>query len=119
MTIIEDRKRVAELLRHVRLGDMHVRDALLAFPDSTDDKSVMAAYHALVHYEADEDLRKRDKEYKEEQDLYLKSIADILLTGSPLPENIINSYEKFYNGSVLPEGKGFKNWIKSLFRFIT
>ena len=115
----ENRKLCARLINEVLAGRRITREALKRFPKSETDTSVIAVYHALIHYEADEELRKRDVEYKEEQDLYLKSLADILLTGNPLPENIINSYEEFYSGTVLPEGKGFKNWIKSLFRFIT
>lgn len=115
----DNRKFCGRLIQEVLAGRRITREALKRFPKSEDDKSVIAAYHALIHYEADEELRKRDIEYKEEQDLYLKSLADILLTGQPLPTNIINSYEEFYSGTVLPEGKGFKNWLKSLFRFIT
>lgn len=115
----ENRKICARLINEVLAGRRITREALKRFPKGDKDKSVIAAYHALIHYEADEELRKRDIEYKEEQDLYLKSLADILLTGQPLPTNIINSYEEFYSGTVLPEGKGFKNWLKSLFRFIT
>lgn len=118
MTIIEDRMKVAELLRHVRLGDMHVRDALLAFPDSTDDKSVMAAYHALVHYEADEDLRHRDELYKEEQDDYIEFLSYILDKGEDLPDNIIKSYERYYKSANIPHSQDTKGFLKSFFRFL-
>lgn len=119
MDLMSDRRICARLIKEVLAGRRITREALKLFPKSSDDKSVIAAYHALIHYEADEDLRKRDEEFKEEQDIYLNSLADILLTGNPLPENIINSYENFYAGTVLPEGKGFYNWLKSILRFIT
>ena len=115
----ENRKLCARLINEVLAGRRITREALKRFPKGDNDKSVIAAYHALIHYEADEDIRKRDAEYKEEQDLYLKSIAEILLTGQPLPTNIINSYEDFYAGTVLPAKPGFRNWVKSLLRFIT
>ncbi len=118
MTIIENRKRVAELLRHVRLGSMHVREALLSFPDSTDDKSVMAAYHALVHFEADEDLRHRDELYKEEQDDYIEFLSYILDKGEDLPDNIIRSYEQYYKAANIPYSKDAKGFLKSFFRFL-
>lgn len=116
---LENRRLCARLINDVLSGKRITREALLRFPKGDHDKSVIAAYHALIYYEADEDLRKRDDEYREEQDLYLKSIADILISGKQLPVNIINNYEQFYPGTVLPEKKGFKGWFKSLLRFIT
>ena len=116
---LENRRFCARLIQEVLAGRRLTREALKRFPKGENDRSVMAVYHALIHYEADEDIRKRDPEFREEQDLYLKSLADILLTGQPLPENIINSYEEFYSGAVLTEGKGLVQWFKSLLRFIT
>ena len=65
---LEDRVFVSKLLRAVRIGTCSVREALLQFPKDTTDDSLVAVYHALIHYEADEDLRLRDALYKEEQD---------------------------------------------------
>ena len=90
--MIEHRKKVGELLRRVRLGELPVREALLSFPDDMSDKSIMASYHALVHYEADEDLRNRDSLYAEEQDDYIEFLSYIMDRGEDLPENIIKSY---------------------------
>ena len=73
--MFEQRKKVGEILKRVRLGELKVKDALLLFPDTTDDKSIMASYHALVHYEADEDLRHRDQLYREEQDDYIEFLS--------------------------------------------
>ncbi len=115
----ENRRLCARLIDEVLAGRRITREALLRFPKGERDKSILAAYHALIYYEADEDIRKRDNEYKEEQDLYLKSIADILRLGKSLPVNIINSYEQFFPETVLPEEKGFKGFFKSLMRFIT
>ncbi len=118
MTIIENRKKVAGLLRKVRLGEMHVRDALLLFPDETNDKSIMASYHALVHYEADEDLRRRDELYRDEQDDYLEFISYIMDRGENLPDNIIKSYEKYYKSANIPHSKDTKGFLESFFRFL-
>ena len=118
MTIIENRKKVAEILRRVRLGEMHVRDALLAFPDETDDKSIMAAYHALVHYEADEDLRHRDDIYREEQHDYIEFLSYIMDRGEDLPDNVIKSYEKYYKSANIPHTKDTKGFLESFFRFL-
>ena len=118
MTIIENRKKVAGLLRKVRLGEMHVLDALLLFPDETNDKSIMASYHALVHYEADEDLRRRDELYRDEQDDYLEFISYIMDRGENLPDNIIKSYEKYYKSANIPHSKDTKGFLESFFRFL-
>ena len=112
------RKKVAELLLSVRLGEMPVREALLAFPDETEDKSIMAAYHALVHYEADEDLRKRDELYKEEQDDYIEFLSHLLQKGEDLPDNVIRSYEKYYKAANIPHQKNTKGFMQSFFRFL-
>jgi len=118
MTIIENRKRVAELLMQVRLGEMNVRDALLAFPDETNDKSIMASYHALVHYEADEDLRHRDELYREEQDDYIEFLSHLMNKGEDLPDNIIRSYQKYYKAANIPHSKDTKGFLQSFFRFL-
>ena len=75
---LNDRYTVAKLLKLVRLGQLSVREALLAYPKDTQDESLIAAYHALIHYEADEDLRNRDALYKEEQDDYIEFFVFIL-----------------------------------------
>ena len=91
MGVFEDRVLVAGLIRQVLISRMCVREAILKFPRDTEDKSIHAAYHALVHYEADEDLRNRDNLYREEQDDYLEFLANILENGKNLPENIIQN----------------------------
>ena len=54
---LNDRKTVANILRSVLMKRCSVRQAMLAYPKDTQDESLIAAYHALVHYEADEDIR--------------------------------------------------------------
>ena len=93
---VENRMLVSELIRKVLVGVISVREAVTMFPFDTDDKSIEAAYHALIHYEADEDLRKRDILYKEEQDEYLELIFQTLGNGESLPDNIIRNYKKYY-----------------------
>lgn len=116
--MLEERQKVAQLIRRVRLGSMHVREALLAFPDNMKDKSIMASYHALVHYEADEDLRKKDALYAEEQDDYLEFISYIMERGEDLPDNIIQGYEKYYKEANIPHSKDSKGFLESFFRFL-
>lgn len=116
--MFEERQKVASLLRSVRLGTMSVREALLAFPDNRQDKSILASYHALVHYEADEDLRKNDDLYAEEQDDYLEFISYIMERGEDLPDNIIKGYEKYYKEANIPHTKDTKGFLESFFRFL-
>ncbi len=113
-----DRKFVASLIRQVLISRVCVREAILNFPRDVDDSSIQAAYHALVHYEADEDLRRRDDVYREEQDDYLEFISQVLERGEELPENIIKNYEKYYDCANIPHEQNSKGFLKSFFRFL-
>lgn len=115
---IENRMLVSELIRKVLIGILTVREAISMFPFDTDDKSIEAAYHALVHYEADEDLRRRDVLYKEEQDEYLELIFQTLAEGESLPDNIIRNYEQFYPKANIPHKHDAMGSIKSFLRFL-
>lgn len=118
MNYNNDRVLVAGLIRRVLISRMCVREAVLNFPRDTDDKSIHAAYHALVHYEADEDLRRRDELYKEEQDDYLEFISQVLERGEDLPENIINNYEKYYACANIPHEENAKGFFKGFWNFL-
>lgn len=115
---MSDREYVARLIVSVITERISVRDAILHYPKDTTDKNLMAAYHALIHYEADEDLRNSDLAFKEEQDEYLNMIAELLASGKDLPKNIIKSYENYYPEIQLPKSQNIKNIIKSLCRFL-
>jgi len=114
----EERLLASELVRKTLVGYIPVREALLKFPPDTKDKSVQAAFHALVHFEADEDLRRRDILYKEEQDEYLEMISQILESGEDLPDNIIKNYEKYYKEANIPHLDNAAGNIKRFFRFL-
>ncbi len=118
MGALEDRALVASLIRQVLISRMCVREAILNFPRDTEDKSIYAAYHALVHYEADEDLRARDELYREEQDDYLEFLASLLEHGEDLPENIIQNYEKYYACANIPHEKNTKGFFKGFLKFL-
>lgn len=115
----EARVLVSELIRKVLIGELSVRNAITLFPPNTKDKSIEAAFHALVHYEADEDLRNRDLLYKEEQDDYLTLIFQTLETGASLPDNIIRNYEKYYKKADIPMPNDFKSNLIRFWRFLT
>ena len=118
MSVFEDRRFVAALIRQVLISRLCVREAILNFPKDTEDKSIQAAFHALVHYEADEDLRARDELYREEQDDYLEFISNLLERGEDVPENIIQNYEKYYtSANILHEGYA-KGFFKGFWKFL-
>lgn len=115
---IEERKEVSRLIYRVLAETLCVRESILHFPKDVNDPSLQAAYHALVHFEADEDLRRRDLVYKDEQDDYLEMIAETLQKGDNLPQNVITSYDKYYKNSSTPRSKGAMGLIKSLCKFL-
>ncbi len=100
-SFIKDRKAVSELIFDVLTQKISVLDALKQYPKNLSDPTLNAAFHALVHLEADEDLRKNDSLYKDEQDMYLEDIARILAKGDPLPCNVIEEYSKYYKESLI------------------
>ena len=114
---INDRKFVGRLVYSVLTERRCVREALKLFPD-TMDKNIECAYHALVHFEADEDIRYRDIEYREAQNDYLEEIAQTLSAGKELPRNIIADYEDYYKGTATIWKNGWHGFLKEFKRFI-
>ena len=117
MEDLNNRKFVGRLIYSVLTSRRSVREAIALFPDSM-DKNIECAYHALVHYEADEDMRYQDIEYKEEQDDYLEFIAQNLVEGKELPRNIVADYEEYYKGVAKPWVSGVKGFLKEFLRFV-
>lgn len=115
---IEERKQVSRLIYMVLADHLGVKDAILKFPEDINDSTIKTAYHALVHREADEDFRRTDLDYKDEQDDYLEFIAQIMQTGDAIPQNIIKSYEKYYKDIDTPHSDGMKGLIKRLCKFL-
>ncbi|MFA7658956.1 MAG: hypothetical protein WCY19_05950 [Candidatus Gastranaerophilaceae bacterium] len=114
----EDRKKVSRLIYMVLAETLDVKRAILEFPRDVNDSTIKTAYHALIHREADEDFRRMDLDYKDEQDDYLEFIAQILQTGAALPQNIIKSYDKYYKNIDTPHSESMKGLIKSLCKFL-
>lgn len=115
---MNDRNYVANLIIAVVTGQMLVREAILRFPKESQDVNIITAYHALVHFEADEDFRAKDAEYRDEQNNYLIMIAEILNNNKDLPKNIIKEYEPYYPIRRLPATSRFKTIIKALCKFL-
>ncbi len=115
---ITARKLVGILLYDIISNKITPFDAVQKFPRDINDTSIKIAWHAIIHFDSDEDIRKNDNLYSQEQIKYLEGIGKILLQGEPLPENILNEYENIYEETVLPKRASVKEYIKSIFRFI-
>ena len=117
MDDINNRKFVGRLIYAVLTERKNVREAIKLFPESK-DINIECAYHALVHYAADEDIRYKDMEYREAQDDYLEFLAQTLSEGKYLPKNIIEEYKPYYKGMATPWQNGLHGFLKEFKRFI-
>lgn len=113
-----DKELVARLIILVLTNKITVREAILRFPKNSSDKNIVTAYHALVHYEADENQRLFDADFREEQDNYLTMIAELLASNKDLPKNIVKCYESYYPEIELPKSDTIRNAIKHLCKFL-
>lgn len=115
-----DKVVVSELIFDVLAEKKTVLQALSLFPKNTQDINIKCAFDALVHREADEDLRKKVKGYALVQDEYLLDIAEILKKNRDLPKNIIAKYLKFHKDNLLGgDGRmSIKNILKNIKRMI-
>lgn len=93
---IKYRKEAAQLLKECLFGDLIVREALKQWPACNDDPTLACARHALIHFEADEDITNKDSAYRDAQIEWIEQLIIILSKGDALPANIIDSYEEFY-----------------------
>ncbi len=109
---------ISNLILSVVSGRMRVLDALKKFPKERDDETVKCCWYALMHYEADEDIRRRDADFRREQDDFLLMLSELLAKGENLPQNIIDSYAKYHGDTPMPYGISFKEKVKSLFKFL-
>ena len=94
------RQYTAQLILGVLTEKFTVKDALVHFPHNCNDSSIKAAWHALMHFEADEDIYRKDKDFYDVQFDFLESLYNILKDGKELPPNIITEYNKYHNGVV-------------------
>ncbi len=94
----DERKLAAEAVFSVMTEKLTVREALLSFPKNCDDPSVGAAWHALLHFEADEDISRFDDAFKTLQIEFLEEVHNILAAGRELPQNLIVGYNKYHDG---------------------
>ena len=119
LKIYQNRILVANLIIDVLLNRKTVEQALVAFPKDKNDIDIKCAFDALMHREADEDLRNKDADYALVQDEYLMGLSEILKNDEILPRNIIQEYLKFHHGDLIsPVTKTLKQKIQKLKRMI-
>ena len=114
----KERKFVSKLYIAVLTEKITIREALIHFPKDCEDKTVITAWHALCHLEADEDLRKKDELYAKEQDEYIEYIAFTLDKGQELPQNIINAYLPYYDDALTPSNNTIHGIIHQFKKFL-
>lgn len=113
-----ERKLVGNIIISVMTEKISVQRGLLLFPKGCEDPSIRAAWHALCHYEADEDIKMLDKEFCNTQLELLEFISFTFKDGEPLPQNIIDAYERYYKDSPISYEKGLRGVFKKFFRFL-
>lgn len=117
--IKENRLLVSRLIKKVLTGEMSVLQAVSDFPKVDNDINIKCAFDALMHREADEDLRAKVDGYSEVQDDFLSDIAIILSKNQPLPKNIILQYYKFHEDNLISDDKyDFSSFLKKVKRMI-
>ncbi len=116
--LIKQRQAVGNIIIAVLTEQISVKKGLLLFPKDCTDPSVQAAWHALCHYEADEDIKAKDADYDNQQVELLELIAFTFKDGNPLPQNIIDAYKPYYKEIPLSFDGGLKGIVKKLFRYI-
>ena len=112
------REAVGKLFYSMIEGVVSSRKAIDYFPRNVEDMSVKIAWHALLHYDADEEMRINDSEYAQEQIKYIEFLASILSKGDELPQNILDEYEELYKDTPLPKRYNWWGTLRSLFRFL-
>lgn len=113
------RQYVGNIIISVITERITVQRALTLFPKGCNDSSIRAAWHALCHYEADEDLKNKDIDFNNQQLELLEMIAFTFKDGEPLPQNIIEAYKPYYKDNPISYEKGLSGFLKKLFRFIS
>lgn len=112
------RQLVGNIVIAVLTEQITVKQGLLLFPKGCEDPSIVAAWHAVCHYEADEDIKEKNIDYNNQQVELLELIAFEFKDGNPLPQNIVEAYKPYYKDDPISYENGLKGLIKRLFRFV-
>ena len=84
---MEIRKEIAELIYKIIDGVVSTNDAIITIEQiGVQEDSIVRVLHALYHHRDDADIRQKDKHYAELQISALRTMADKLSQGQPIPE---------------------------------
>lgn len=112
---------ISDLIHDVLNGKISVQSALLTFPKDIENVEIKCAFDAIMYLEADEDIRKKDKEYRELQNEYLLHIAKIFKENGNLAQNIISRYLKYNKDDLISKKrstlKDTLNYLKRMINF--
>ena len=112
------RENTGKLLYMLIEGSISAFEATKYFPKNVDDISLKIAWHAMLHYDADEEIRIKNPDYAQEQILHIENLAKILSKGDELPQNMLDDYEEIYKTTVLPKNYNWLGKLKAFFRLI-
>ena len=112
------REATGKILYSLISGAILANDAIKFFPRNIEETSVKIAWHAILHFDADEEIRQKDSDYAQEQLKYLELLSKILSQGKELPSNMLEEYENLYIDTIMPKRYDFWGTIKALFRFL-
>jgi len=112
------RETTGDILYSMISGAITPFEAVKYFPKNVEDVSLKIAWHALLHYDADEEIRAKNPEYAQEQIKYIELLAKILVQGKELPANMLDDYESLYSDTVLPKNYNWWGKLKAIFRFL-
>ena len=105
---------ISSLITDVLTNKKTVQEALIMFPKDTEDINIKCAFDALMHREADEDLRIKISDYAQTQDDYLLAISEVFQKGDDLPENIVQKYFDYHEENLIGDNShGLKSVFKS------
>jgi len=86
--LVEVRKSAANILKKMLDRKLIPKEAKDKWPSYKKDKILDIAFHALDHFEADEDIRLKDKKYAKWQTEQIQKIILCLETGEPIEKDI-------------------------------
>ena len=119
LKIYQNRLLVSDLIYDVLSQKKTVSQALSLFPKERDDINLKCAFDALMHREADEDLRAKEEGYADVQDEFLADLAHILKENEKLPKNIVDEYLKYHQDNLMGDWeKPLKSILKNFKKMI-
>ena len=109
----QNRLLVSDLIYDVLNKKISVQTALSKFPSDRNDINLKCAFDAILHLEADEDVRNNDSEYAMLQDETLRFIAECFKDNQTLKKNMIKNYINEHDSDLTGE---YLHFIKSVLK---